>query len=266
MSMYQVDLSLFPVGAICKYPGSQTVQVLRSGQPMLNGKKTRPGKREEITKLTQKSIDRLLFIMTTTTETMRSLLTVTYLCPPSSGKQAKADLRCILQWVKRQYDQIVNYCWFLEFTKAGAVHYHILLTEKVTEALRHAWARYWSKKTATRLGPYCSLRTKRQLDPELAIFDKNTEEETWANLRKPDGAARYVVKYGCKMYQKAVPIWYSDVGRFWGVSQGVRDAVPYPDVVPMDEDELREHLFANRHKVGDWTVIPKYIWGFPDTT
>jgi hypothetical protein len=100
----------------------------------------------------------------------------------------------------------------------------------------------------------------------MAIFDKNLLDDVWENLRKQDGAKRYVIKYGCKMYQKTVPDWYSDVGRFWGVSRGVRKAVPYPEIKPLDEDELREILTEQKHRAASWDVLPKYLWGFMDKT
>jgi hypothetical protein len=193
------------------------------------------------------------------------MLTVTYLCPPVSGKQAKKDLRCVLAWLKRRFSsEGLEYIWFLEFTRAGSVHYHILMSTHVTEEHRIAWARYWSKKTADKLGPYCSLRTKLSLDPGLAIFEVNAHEKTWQEIRLEDGARRYIAKYAGKPHQKQVPTWYSDVGRFWGVSQGVRDSVEVQTIYPMDEDEVRERLTECGHRLASVEVLPKYIWGFPE--
>jgi hypothetical protein len=190
------------------------------------------------------------------------MLTVTYLCPPSSGRGAKSDLRCILQWLKRRYKKEVDYIWFAEFQKMGAIHFHIIINERVTEEHRLAWARYWSKKTAKRLGPYCNLRTKRELDPEIAIYEVNAHEATWNNIRKENGAARYIAKYAGKPHQKTVPVWFRDIGRFWGVSQGVRDSVVVKQIIPMDEDEVRERMFETGHKLVECEILPRYIWGF----
>jgi hypothetical protein len=152
----------------------------------------------------------------------------------------------------------------LEFTRAGAVHFHIALSHSVSDESRIEWARYWAKKTSKRIGPYCSLRTKRRLDPEIAIFEVNAHPKTWENIRNEDGAKRYIAKYAGKPYQKTVPDWFSDIGRFWGVSSDVRASIPHPEITPIDEDEVRELLIESRHKVAEWDILPRYIWNFPE--
>lgn len=125
-----------------------------------------------------------------------------------------------------------------------------------------AWAFYWSKRTAKKLGPYCALRTKRELNPEMAIYEVNAHKTTWENIRLVDGAKRYVAKYAGKPYQKVVPTWFSDIGRFWGVSRGVRDSVKVEKIIPMDEDEVRERLTEARHRLCNVEILPRYVWGF----
>jgi hypothetical protein len=66
-------------------------------------------------------------------------------------------------------------------------------------------------------------------------------------IRKPDGAARYCLKYAYKCEQKAVPEQYRNVGRFWGCS---RDVTPEkPRVIELSELEIRGIL-------ADWDYCP----------
>jgi hypothetical protein len=190
------------------------------------------------------------------------MLTVTYLCAPVSGVEAKNDLRCVLQWIKRRKGQQIGYIWFAEFQRSGSIHFHIVLECGVTQDDRNAWARYWSQRTAKKLGPYCSLRTKRTLDPELAIFDVNAHEKTWEKIRSEDGSKRYIAKYAGKPHQKKVPSWFGDIGRFWGVSNSVRKSAKVSSIEPIDEDEVREILTENKHRLASVDVLPRYIWGF----
>ena len=59
-------------------------------------------------------------------------------------------------------------------------------------------------------------------------------------IRKPDGAARYAVKYAYKMRQKKVPLEYRNVGRFWSHSRDVKPTIR--EVVPCLEDDVRGAL------------------------
>jgi hypothetical protein len=88
---------------------------------------------------------------------------------------------------------------------------------------------------------------------------------TWEAIKKQDGAKRYVAKYACKPYQKVVPIWFGDIGRFWGCSKGVRENRETPRVIALTEDELRQILRDAGHGVAEWDVPPKHIWGVGDS-
>lgn len=98
-----------------------------------------------------------------------------------------------------------------------------------------------------------------------SIFSSVSHVNTWEVIRKPDGAKRYVAKYATKPYQKQVPEWFQDIGRFWGCSDGVKENREKPIILELTEDELREILRQNNHPVSEWDVVPKHLWGVDKT-
>lgn len=253
--------SRYPIGAIALYKSAGIATTLRSVDLPEYGKPPKQPTRGKITHLSQKSLNRLIFLTQITTIKLRSMLTLTYLCPPVSGKKAKSDLRYILAWIKRRKKGNCNYVWFAEFTKAGSIHFHLLL-----ECVPDNWDRVdlamaWLKRTDQGRGEYCRLRDKRQMRTVVSIFSSVSHQNSWASLRTENGGKRYVAKYASKPYQKKVPPWFSDIGRFWGVSKGIKDNQEQPQIIEMNEDELREHLVRQKKSVGQWDVLPKYLWG-----
>lgn len=90
------------------------------------------------------------------------------------------------------------------------------------------------------------------------LGDQN--KRMWANIRKSDGAIRYLRKYAGKQSQKQVPPQYRNVGRFWGTSRDVPRKLESLDYVPTTDRDMREILKAlGREDIADWDVIPKYI-------
>ena len=84
--------------------------------------------------------------------------------------------------------------WWLEFQTRGAPHVHFLYTERIRwQEAAAAWARAIGdlsvQSTATR-------------------FEK---------IREPQAMPAYIGKYAAKWEQKAVPVAYHKVGRFWGI-------------------------------------------------
>lgn len=253
-----------PVGAIVRYKGTKTVELLRPGLPG-PGPKQKGGKKQKIKYLSQKSLNRFLFLTQISTIQMISMLTITYLCPPVNGGQAKRDLRCVLTWLKRHFEGGqggVDYIWFAEFQRRGAIHFHVLLSQPVTHDDRLAYAAYWSKKNGKRLGRYCPLRTGGERDPIEAIYAVASHPRTWEMIHTKDGAKRYIAKYVSKDTQKEVPTWFSDIGRYWGVSARVRASRKVESVEAIDEDEVRELLIRQRHRLAGAEVLPRYVWGF----
>lgn len=94
-----------------------------------------------------------------------------------------------------------------------------------------------------------------------SIVNFNQDDNVWELLRHEDGAKRYCAKYATKPYQKKVPKWFRDVGRFWGASQDVKDNREKPRIIQLTEDELKEILLEHHHTVGEWDVVPRHLWG-----
>lgn len=91
-----------------------------------------------------------------------------------------------------------------------------------------------------------------------AVFRQHRRVETWAKIKKADGALRYALKYAAKQYQKKVPKDYRDVGRFWATSRDV--APPRGIEVPMKDYEVRSLLKMIGRDFDKWEVLPKIIF------
>lgn len=255
---------LYPVGAIAYYPKSKIAAVLRSAEKLHT---IRQGKRKrgEITHLSQKSLNRLNFLVQTTTVEFKSMLTLTYLCPPVNGRKAKSDLKAVLQWLKRRCDNELSYVWFCEFSGRYAIHFHILVSCVPNNDDIRDFALFWAATTNQGQGRYCHIRQKREMDVLESIISFNSdvshERQVWESIRHKDGAARYCAKYASKPYQKEVPKWFRDIGRFWGASRDVRDSREKAEIIEINEDELRENLKEQKKKPATWDVLPRFLWG-----
>jgi len=255
---------IYPIGALVRYTGTNTVTLLRysthQGRPLRD-----TPLRREVRELSRKSLARLTFLINTANCTFQSMLTLNYLSPPVSGKKAKNDLRYVIGWLKRCPGwSDIGYLWFAEFTKNGTIHFHILLTEKVTQITRNAFADYWVKISKQGSGGYCSLRNKKLLDVETVITVHNQRWEVWQNAQLDNGLKRYAVMYATKPYQKVVPAHFRDIGRFWGASQNVRNSVEVAGIEAITENEVRNKLRQGNNPSAEWDVLPKYIWTYPN--
>lgn len=116
----------------------------------------------------------------------------------------------------------------------------------------------WAIRSEHGFEKYSSLRSKKTHTSRLAVIRVHRHKDTWQDIRSEDGAARYVTKYATKPYQKQVPDWYSDVGRFWGASRDVKAEIDL-EHYDLTEAELRYQL--KDHRVGKWDVLPKHVLG-----
>jgi hypothetical protein len=176
-----------------------------------------PG-RESVGEFSRKSRSRLAFVANNTSVQFLSIVTLTYPADfPDDGELVKRHLRNMLMRFRRKY-QAIEYLWFIEFQKRGAPHFHILLS---TEKLNRDWlSASWYIICAG-------------CDPDPRHLAAGTN---WALVRSPGGLRRYAVKYAAKIYQKAVPLAYQSVGRFWGHSRGVAPK-PLTDVLLLNDPE-----------------------------
>lgn len=220
-----------------------TVEVLYNG----TGLKGRPefGPRGRIERLSSRSRQRLAFTVFETKVTFKSMMTLTY--PeifPKNGKVVKNHLNRFLNYVRRNVAR--EYLWFLEFQRRGAPHFHVLLSEAVGD--RQEFALQWAR-----------IAAGSELEAEKVVR-VHSHRSQWQNVKKPDAAQRYALKYALKPYQKYVPRDYQDVGRFWGASRGVKESVPDGLQYDCTEIALRALLTQTGHAAAKMEFLPKYVF------
>lgn len=192
-------------------------------------------KRGNVTMLSKKSRQRLAFVANNTRIVFRSMITLTYPNEyPTDGKTVKTHLQTFLKWCRRRFVS-PSYLWFLEFQRRGAPHIHILLDYPMPQ---EETQRYVLFKNVSQQW-YNTVKSG-----DLKHLKAGTRCE---RIRKPDGAARYCLKYAYKTKQKCVPVGFRDVGRFWGCSRDVPPTLAR--VWPIDELSVRSVL-------SDWEFCP----------
>lgn len=211
-----------------------------------------------ITILSQRSLCNLAYTVLGTRYKFRSMLTLTYLCPPANGKVAKRHINRCMQWLKRQTSLDFQYVWFAEFTHSGHVHFHVLLTIHPTQKLRDSLALWWYNNTGQGAGMYSNLATRQTYNVAQSIIAVISHRKSWQSLRLEDGAKRYILKYALKPYQKVIPAWYRNSGRWWSSSRGVRPEEGKP--IDVTEAGLRRMLEDVNPGVGQWDILPKIIF------
>lgn len=239
----------------CAYPVVQarirnnTVQIKRTC--LLQARPNTNNRRSKITKLTHKSLSRLALTVTETETPLLSILTLSYGATfPSNGSQSKRHLNSFLSWLRsRGY---TDYVWFLEFQDRGAPHYHLLCGWEYDKSLHRDIAHRWAS----------ILRKSLDLteDEFKAIRRQHNRKAVYEKIRKRDGAARYAIKYACKLEQKIVPVLFSNVGRFWGASRSVKEAINPGHLIDVTETELRHWLADRCQESADWLHLPEVIY------
>lgn len=236
---------VFPISGLEIYPEGTVVIQRRC---LLQ---STPKTRSDIQLCSKKSLFRLVFLVRETGITFRSMLTLTYSDPfRFGGKDVKAHLNRLLTWLRSIWK--VSYVWFLEFQRRGAPHFHVILSRGANTAIRERMAHQWSKIVSR--GP----------DEQVKVFKVHNHIKSWEDIRSPDGAIHYVMKYAAKSQQKDVPVWYKEVGRFWGASRDVKQAIPTPKTRDVGEDELRGMLHSDGHPAREWEYLPKYVFARTD--
>lgn len=225
----------------------------------------KPNKRK-IHSMNKRSLDRMVFYVSTSGIQFSSLLTLTYgQNYPVNGKRVKSDLNHFLLKMKRSFGSF-SYFWFLEFQRRGAPHLHMVMTlPPPDECKRELMATIWADITEDGNWYYTEVRPpyKRReagfgMSTKDSVFRQHRRKETWSGLKKQDGAIRYALKYAAKQGQKLVPKSYRDVGRFWATSRDVRP--PRGIEVPLNEDEVRRLLHAIGRNFDNFAVLPKLIF------
>ena len=209
--------------------------------------------------LSAKSLNRLAYLASTTRIEFLSIMTLTYPSHyPNDGKTVKGDLNRFLTAFKREYGKL-SYLWFLEFQVRGAPHFHILLSIKQPGAQgRYKMGTLWAKAMQIDKWETDGLGLPSAEFIRHQVVAVHTHPKSWENVRKPNGARKYALKYATKPHQKQVPELYQNVGRFWGNSRDV----PNDEVVFMSgsETQLREFLDRLGRNLDHLDVLPKHIW------
>jgi len=215
------------------------------------------GKRGKVKELSKSSLTRLAFLVSVSSKSFTSILTLTYLQSPICLTEAKVHLNRFLVRMSRYYGDF-SYVWFMEFTRAGLAHFHVLTSLYAPIVSRETFARFWVDSVGAKDWWYCSLRTKRENTVRAAMLSVHRHRKCFEQIRLEDGAKRYALKYALKPYQKQVPNHINLVGRFWGAS---RDIIGQPLIsdVTITEEDLRERL-GEEHRLAGAEILPKYIW------
>jgi len=252
----------FPIVGILAYNGG--VVVIRGCNLNLN-RANYSHERGKVIVVSKRSLARLALLVRGCSVEFRSLMTLTYGANyPLSGKKAKKDLNHFLISSKRAFGPY-EHIWVLEFQDRGAVHFHIATTLPEPNILqRGIFADIWQGVSTPYSWPYCQLdfdgkkfRQGQTLLTDQAVRDVHLHNFSWEAVRKKDALHHYFAKYCTKIRQKKVPSWYSDVGRFWAASEGVR----LPDGHPFHggEEEVRQVAMAYGRDLQRWQVLPKII-------
>ena len=171
-----------------------------------------------ITELTHSARRRMMVYLTTCRARYSAMVTLTLPegLKVTDGQAVKARLdemaRFLLVEMKTDSDVAPSIFWTLEFQSNGMPHFHLLTNGWVGKGvLSHRWAQMWTLSSRS-----SSQRSVSQRGEEM--MDKMISSATQIKALDDDlTLAGYMAKYLGKDEQKAVPIGYTGVGRFWGV-------------------------------------------------
>ena len=264
--------AVFPVEGVVSY--GQGVFRVKRGCRLQNTNYCRDGRKDrEIQMLTQKSLNLLIATVQATKVNFKTIMTLTYpKLYPSDGKVIKKALNGVITNLKNKGS--FEYLWWLEFQERGAPHIHMVTThDGITPAMRISLAEWWVGRIAKSgwFEDQCILEGIVTGTCQYRIMQNHIKnayrvawhKKTWEMIRVWDGARRYVTKYAQKPQQKEVPEKYSNVGRFWGCSKGVK--LGRGKETKTDEDTLRDFLSSAGHPSGKAEVVPKYLYGVNST-
>jgi len=164
--------------------------------------------RGDILSFSTASKRRLKFTASNAFPELVSQFGMTYHKTSPDGRTIKNHLDTFLKALRHKYSS-AKYLWILEFQTRGVPHYHLFLTlPHDTPGLHKFMAETWHR-----------------------IAEPGSREHLRFHQHKRNfiawdmGSGSYLCKYLDKEHQKAVPVGFTGVGRFWGSSRGL---VPPP--------------------------------------
>lgn len=224
------------------------------------------GTRKRITAVSQRSLNKLILTVGNSNVMFQSLMLVTY-GPnyPLNGRKVKDDLNKFITYMKRSFGTF-DYFWYLEFQGRGAPHIHFGVSLPSPDSCqRELMATIWANIAERGNWPYTAIdspygkkNARFGLSTRDSVFRQHRRVRNWEKVRTPDGAIRYAIKYALKKGQKVVPKGYSNVGRFWGTSEGVQ--LPFAQEYPVTEDEVRSMIKWLGRNLDNWQVLPKIVF------
>lgn len=255
--------SLFPVCGVSVYKGGLVIH--RSvNMEFFRAKKLHV--RGNVESLSKRSLSRLALLVSSSSIVFRSLLTLTYGQNfPVTGKECKFHLNKMLTYMKRCFGDF-DYFWVMEFQSRGSPHFHIGLSIPVSDVCqRETLAEIWSGIVEEGNWPYTVVKPPYGkgnaafgLNTRDAVLMQHRRKKTWENIRKQDGAKRYVIKYATKLKQKTVPKWFKQTGRFWGTSRSVKaEAITE---LPGSEAAIREMIAWLGRDLKGFEVLPRIVF------
>lgn len=258
--------------------GIKSITFYKNGLVVHRGKRFpmrhfQPTPRKGVYDMSKKSRLHLTHIVANCEIKFSSMFTCTYgdFFIPHNGIELKRQTNLLLTSFRKRFDS--EYIWFLEFTtKKQRPHLHI-----ITTIVPNEWDRVWLGERWSAISVrgylkriienrYEGLTLEHEIDGYIAAEEANkvrnvhAHPNNWELIRKEDGAQRYCLKYASKEEQKLVPPGFSNVGRFWGHSEGVTPR-PIGELLidqNMTEEKVREIL--SETFVGQFPLIPKYIF------
>lgn len=199
--------------------------------PLYGGGNKNGRKDAEISELSARARAEMAMVALETKVEFSSFVTLTY--PnnyPKDGKSVKKDLNLFLTKMRQRFSGL-DYFWFLEFQKRGAPHFHLLTTVEPSRYNCHVVSKCWADTVKTDWALVYNVHK--------GLYGNRCSLE---RVKQKDGARRYVLKYALKAYQKTVPKYYKNVGRFWGTSKNVRKSIGQDNIkeVIIFDDSLSE--------------------------
>ncbi len=166
--------------------------------PRHSDEKKEKKKRGVIKKYSFGASKRCKFFMRNTGHLMKVIITLTYPNDyPMDGVTVKKHLHRFLLWLTYHG---YKYIWVLEFQERGAPHFHILVDKEIHhQKVAECWYKIVGSKDEKHLKAGTEVRA----------------------IRAKGSIGYYLTTYMEKAKQKAVPVEYEKVGRFWGNSKNL---------------------------------------------
>lgn len=232
-----------------------------------------PVPRKGVYEMSKKSKLKLTHIVANCDVRFASMFTLTYgdFFIPHDGRELKRQTNLLLTAFRKRFD--CEYIWFLEFTtKKKRPHLHVISTVAPNPWDRAWLGQRWAKITV--LDYYGRLLRANTEEVKIVepidqwtmheefvkVAKVHSHKRCWESIYKEDGATRYCLKYAAKEEQKLIPLGFHNVGRFWGTS---RNVAPNPiGRLTIDENQTEEEIRAiiSETFVGQFPLIPKYIF------